>query len=248
VRSGYLMRPEQREWEELAELDPLWAVLSEPERKGGRWELEAFLATGEQEVARMVGRMGEFGLPEGRERALDFGCGVGRATRALASRFGEVIGLDASRKMIEHARRINLDVPNASFRVGSPDELEPSSFDLVWSVLVLQHLAPDEIEPALGTLVRLLRPGGAAVFQLPHASRPLHRLQLSRRAYRLLRALGLSAETLHRRTPLTPMRMTVLSRERVEAVVCWSGGHLVAADPYEESDVPTPSTVYVAAR
>jgi hypothetical protein len=150
--------------------------------------------------------------------------------------------------MVEHARRINADVANVSFVAGSLAELEPGSFDLAWSVLVLQHLAPAEVGPAIEALVGLVRPGGAAVFQLPHATRALHRLQLSRRAYRLLRALGVSAETLHRRTPLTPMRMTVLPRERVESAVGRAGARLVAAEPYEDDDVPTPSTLYVATR
>ena len=242
------MRAERREWEELAELDPLWAVLSDPERKGGRWDLDAFLATGEEEVTRTLARVAELGLPERRARALDFGCGVGRITRALASRFGDVVGLDASRTMVEHARRINEDVPNVSFVAGSLAELEPASFDLAWSVLVLQHLAPDELEPAIERLIALVRPGGAAVFQLPHATRPLHRLQLSRRGYRLLRAFGVGADAIHRRTPLTPMRMTVLPRERVEAAVSRAGGRVVAAEPYEDDDVPTPSTLYVATR
>jgi SAM-dependent methyltransferase len=242
------MRAERREWEELAELDPLWAVLSDPERKGGRWDLDAFLATGEEEVTRTLARVAELGLPERRAHALDFGCGVGRITRALASRFDEVVGLDASRTMVEHARRINEAVPNVSFVAGSLADLEPASFDLAWSVLVLQHLAPDEVEPAIERLIALVRPGGAAVFQLPHATRPLHRLQLSRRGYRLLRALGLGADTIHRRTPLTPMRMTVLPRERVEAAVSRAGGRVVAAEPYEDDDVPTPSTLYVATR
>jgi SAM-dependent methyltransferase len=242
------MRPERREWEELAELDPLWAVLSDPDRKGGRWDLDAFLATGELEVARRLARLTEFGLPERHERALDFGCGVGRITRALAARFGEVVGLDASRTMVEHARRINEGVANASFVARPLAELEPGSFDLAWSVLVLQHLAPDEVEPAIERMVALVRAGGVAVFQLPHATRPLHRLQLSRRGYRLLRSLGVGAETIHRHTPLTPMRMTVLPRGRVESAVERAGGRVVAAEPYEDEDVPTPSTLYVATR
>ena len=220
---------------------------SEPDRKGGRWDLDAFLETGEVEVERTLGRVAELGLPERRDRALDFGCGVGRITRALAARFGEVVGLDASRTMVEHARRINEDVANASFLAGSLAELEPGSFDLTWSVLVLQHLAPDEVEPAIERLVALVRPGGAAVFQLPHATRPLHRLQLSRRGYRLLRALGLSPGTIHRHTPLTPMRMTVVPRERVEAAVARAGGRVLAAEPYEDGEVPTPSSLYVVA-
>jgi hypothetical protein len=44
------------------------------------------------------------------------------------------------------------------------------------------------------------------------------------------------------------MRMTVLPRERVEAAVDRTGGRVVAADPYDDEDVPTPSTLYVATR
>jgi SAM-dependent methyltransferase len=242
------MLQEQVEWEELAVVDPLWAVLSDPARRGGSWELEPFLATGEEEVARTLAQAAQLGLPERRERALDFGCGVGRGTRALASRFDEVLGLDASKTMVEHARRINDDVPNVCFALQSLGELEVDSFDFTWSVLVLQHLTPGAVEPTVEALVRVVRPGGAAVFQLPHATRMLHRLQLSRRAYRLLRKVGLSAQTLNRHTPLTPMRMTVLPRARVEAAVARAGGRLVSIEPYGDQDAPTPSTLYIARR
>src|SRR4051812_43318420 len=37
------------------------------------------------------------------DTALDFGCGIGRMTRALAAQYGRVIGLDVSDEMIRLA-------------------------------------------------------------------------------------------------------------------------------------------------
>src|SRR6186997_3052611 len=130
--------------------------------------------------------------------------------------------------MIKHARLVNAGVVNATFVHGSLDDLEPGSFDVIWSVLVLQHLAPNEVESAIEGLIGLLSPGGVAVLGLPTATTWLHRPQLSRRAYRLLRSLGASARTIHRRTSLTPMRMTVIPPSRVEAAVAGAGARLVA--------------------
>ena len=73
------------EWDALARLDPLWAILSRPDRRGGGWSLDAFFATGDDEVesvlARREAQPDRFGV------ALDFGCGVGRLARALSTRF-----------------------------------------------------------------------------------------------------------------------------------------------------------------
>jgi hypothetical protein len=51
-------------------------------------------ASGEREVAALLaGLQSEALLPAGQRAALDFGCGVGRLTRALASRFDSVAGV-----------------------------------------------------------------------------------------------------------------------------------------------------------
>ena len=50
-RAGVGSSRHVRDWEELAELDPLWAVLSDPRRAGGRWPIAEFFATGEGEVS-----------------------------------------------------------------------------------------------------------------------------------------------------------------------------------------------------
>ena len=42
------------DWEQLAELDPMWAILSSPEQRFGGWDDEEFFATGEREVAELL--------------------------------------------------------------------------------------------------------------------------------------------------------------------------------------------------
>ena len=243
------MSSDSREWDELAEVDALWAVLTEPGRKSGGWSVEEFLATGEQELAGPLERAAELGLPGSFGRALDVGCGVGRVTRALADRFGECVGIDASEAMVRNARRINEDRPNCSFHQLSAadlDSLDAGTFDLVWSVLVLQHLSPPDAERAVSSFMSVLNPGGVAIFQLPYAARPLRRLQLSRRLYRLLRAGGASAAFLLRRTPLTPMRMIALDEQRVRQLLDATGGEVRAVDEYGDQGA-YPSRLYFAA-
>jgi len=235
----------------MARVDPLWAVLTDPAMKGGGWELDEFLATGERELGEALETAAALGLPERWGRALDVGCGVGRVSRALARRFDSCLGVDGSETMVAHARRIAGDADGCEFRVLDAtglDVLPAASFDLVWSLLVLQHLPRPGVEAAIGSLVTLLAEGGLAVFQPPHSTTPVHRLQVSRRLYRTARAAGVSADVLHRRTPLTPMRMTALSEERVREVVEAAGGRVLATVPYGPQDDPTPSLQYFAAR
>src|SRR5687768_12932320 len=40
----------RRVWQTLGRDDPMWAVLSHADKRGGRWDPEEFLATGEVEV------------------------------------------------------------------------------------------------------------------------------------------------------------------------------------------------------
>jgi SAM-dependent methyltransferase len=222
----------QRDWDDLAEVDPLWAVLSDPSRRGGRWELDEVLATGPADVERALAVAQRLGRPERRERMLDFGCGVGRVTRAFAARFGEAVGIDVSPRMVEHARRVNADVANVRFAVNDTPDLrtfDDESFDLVYSRIVLQHLP--HVRDALRYVeefLRVARADGLVVFQLPDGLPA--RADLRRRAYGLLRSLGIGAARLHARG-LSPMRVIGVPRADVERVVEARGGTVAVTEP-----------------
>ena len=163
-----------------------------------------------------------------RQRALDFGCGVGRLSRPLAERFRECVGLDISEGMLKLARELNDDRQNCHFVVNaSPDleQFESGSFDFVYSALVIQHMPSAEmVEAYVGEFLRVLRPGGLAVFQtLSHIPIAL-RLQPRRRVYAFLRTLGLSEQLLMMRMKLTPARGLAVSEAKMRQFVDRHGG------------------------
>ena len=239
-----------REWEELAELDPLWAVLSDPDRAGGRWPLAEFFATGEGEVSGALDVAAELGRPHDFGHALDFGCGLGRLTRSLGGRFRRCVAVDVSPRMIARARELNADVPTCEFVVSDADDLgafASCSFDLVYSSIVLQHLpSAARIERYVAEFVRLLTPGGIAIFQIPAALPARHRVQVRRRVYATLRRVGVPAARLYG-AGLNPIRITALPEARTIEAVERAGGVVERSLP-DDSVPPLPSRRYFATR
>src|SRR5215468_9429792 len=99
-------------WDQVAKLDALGVVLSERRKPHGTWAVDDFFSTGEVVVNSALGRCRELGLAIKYDRALDFGCGVGRLTRAFASRFSKCVGVDVSFEMVSQARELNREIPN----------------------------------------------------------------------------------------------------------------------------------------
>jgi SAM-dependent methyltransferase len=157
-------------WDGLGRRDPLWAVLTWPDKQGSKWTIEEFLETGRAEVDRVMQHLDRVVPSCPRRRALDFGCGVGRVTQALAARFEHVVGVDVASSMIAQAREFNRVPERCRFELNESARLrrfETSSFDFVYSRMVLQHMAPRLAQGYLRELVRVLAPGGALIFQIP---------------------------------------------------------------------------------
>ena len=160
----------RRYWDQHAATDPLWAVLAFPDKRGGRWTLPEFMKSGEREIALVFHRFAELQLTVPNGRALDFGCGVGRLTQALARRLDRVIGADISPAMVDLARRLNQYPERAQYLCTSETALETlaaRSLGCIYSNIVLQHVAPAVTVGYLADFFRLLAPQGLLVFQLP---------------------------------------------------------------------------------
>jgi 2-polyprenyl-3-methyl-5-hydroxy-6-metoxy-1,4-benzoquinol methylase len=159
----------RRHWNELGKRDARWAVLTTAEKAQNRWSGEEFYETGRQDVAAVMSHIEALGLSSKRQRALDFGCGVGRLTKWLPLYCAEVVGIDIAESMIERARREAPDL-RCQYLVNTSTDLailRDQSFDFILTKLVLQHMPPRYIRRYLRGLLSHLGPGGVFVFQLP---------------------------------------------------------------------------------
>ena len=93
-------------------------------------------------------------------RVLDVGCGNGRDSGALDEKGFVVVGLDASKKLLEIARK---KYPKVEFVEGNFLELpfQDESFDAIWAHASLLHVENhDQAVQAISECSRILKSGG----------------------------------------------------------------------------------------
>ena len=164
------LKHEQRTWNTYAANDPLWAILTDSDKKGNKWTLDEFFGSGRDDIRYHMDRVLDVHPDLKLSRALDFGCGVGRLSQALCGNFTEVVGVDIAPKMIEQANRLNAFPTSLTFRLNeSPDlrQFETASFDFVLSLIVLQHINAKSIRKYIKEFFRVCKPGGVVCFQVP---------------------------------------------------------------------------------
>jgi SAM-dependent methyltransferase len=229
-----IMQRQRRDWDEIGNLDGLWAILSDPEKRHGAWDVDEFLQTGPREIDAVLRRAGQWRVPVGHGRALDFGCGVGRVTGALRAHFDTCLGLDISDAMVSHARRLHPDMEPAAFLTLAEAPLpriSDQAFDFIYCSLVLQHMRDRRvIEATLIDFTRLLNKGGLLVFQLPSAIPLRRRIQARPRLYGALRSAGVPHGMLYTRLGLHPIRMTGIAESEVVNLLEATGGTVLEVD------------------
>ncbi|WP_137680779.1 class I SAM-dependent methyltransferase [Aurantiacibacter suaedae] len=159
------MADSDENWRIWGERDPYYAVLTDPRFRSDRIDenRHLFFESGRGFVNHWLAELERhFGaLP--RERALDFGCGVGRLTIPLSEQFGSVVGLDVSEAMLDEARR-NSDGRQIDYLL-SDDALSrvEGSFDFVNSCIVFQHIPVARGMVILSQLLDRIRVGGGCL-------------------------------------------------------------------------------------
>jgi len=162
-------------WSKWGTKDPYWSTVTLPRFMLNQLDREEYYKTPETtEFGTLFVPMLEqngIGFPDG--VGFDFGCGCGRNTFFLAERMRWVIGYDISPGHLREAERwmVETDARNVIFIQGEEESLFPSMFrecyDLVFSVLVLQHIPPDISMRYIREFTQLLSPGGVGFFHIP---------------------------------------------------------------------------------
>lgn len=238
-------------WNALAELDPLWTILSEPEKKFGRWDPVEFFSTGEREARRVLDLCKSNAIDISFGRLLDFGCGVGRMTRGFSGFFTSCVGIDVSEKMIGLARKYNSGLSHCEFIASDAARLPlaDKDFDFVFTVLVLQHLPTKRVILSyIAELIRVAKDGGVIAFQLPINVPILHRIQPKRRLWSVLAAFGVPRSWLFKNLGLAPIQINGIAREEVERFIRAQGAEVRAVEKFEPGEAPFHSYYYLAVK
>lgn len=112
------------------------------------------------------------GDPAGR-RCLEVGCGAAQCSRWLVTQGATAVGLDLSRRQLQHAQRLN-EATGVDVRVvqGTATALpfHDDTFDIVFSAFgALQFVS--NARAAVAEAARVLRPGGRFAFSVTHPIR-----------------------------------------------------------------------------
>ena len=197
-----------RDWNTLGETQPYFAVLTEERFLRERMsdaDREAFFASGEADIAQIFGLI-DF-VPKS---ALDFGCGVGRLTRALTQRVSRVAGVDAAESMLRIARG---NAPKASFSSAIPDE----RFDLIVSLIVFQHIPVKRGEALLDELLDHL--DGVAALHFTFRRPGSFFRQFARRIRANIPLVHRIAQRIRHERPMPYMQMNEYDLDRVLAIM-----------------------------
>ena len=155
-------------WNRMGNEDPYFSVVTSPDYHLAEFEKNqaGFWETGRLDAERMLAwmkrnRLGPIGT------CLEYGCGVGRVTCGLENHFEKIIACDIS---VPHLR-LALGKIGPRVRLiwlNNCDAIRAlSDFDVLFSLIVLQHNPPPIIAFILETLLHNLNWGGLAFFQVP---------------------------------------------------------------------------------
>ena len=218
------------DWKTFGENDPYFGVFSDPKYAGRTLSepLRAdFFRSGDDHVRDLIEILEDCFGDIATGSALDFGCGVGRITQALAKRFDAVVGLDISPGMLAEARR-NAQVSglaNVTYANSLDlDCLQPASHDLVHSYIVLQHIPVATGEAIVERLIAAIKPGGIGALHMtivPATGRIGASLRNLVKRNRVLRIIGNVAKGRAWNNPA--MAMNLYRTERIIEMLARSG-------------------------
>ena len=260
----------QKNWNERGKRDAFLSVLWLPEKIRDKWNVAEFFETGRSETGSVIDWVKSLGLTLPHGRALDFGCGPGRLTQALATYFDEVVGIDIAPSMLKLADKYNRLGKKCKYYLNENPDLrmfEDKSFQFVLSIIVLQHMRPDYAKSYLKEFLRIVSSGGVIVFQMP-SERVVNPPPIDSSIWEEVEDDGVFAKIKSRVKPLMPgfalrvyrnwrygdpkdepiSEMHGIARDEIEQLITQSGGKVVGVVPHPGGGLTWKSLQYCVAK
>ncbi|MDD5362976.1 MAG: class I SAM-dependent methyltransferase [Ignavibacteria bacterium] len=161
-------REMRNQWNELARINPFYAIDSVPEFESvEKADINTFFARGREDVDKF---MKDMDITQSNEKTIvEIGCGMGRMSNSFSEYFKKVIAVDVSDEMLKKASEI-CKKTNVEFRKTDGDNLSfipNESVDVVFSFIVFQHIIDTaSIFNYIRDMSRVLKMDGIAYFQL----------------------------------------------------------------------------------
>jgi ubiquinone/menaquinone biosynthesis C-methylase UbiE len=165
-----------KDWEKFGKEDPYFGVLTDDKFRRSNLTEESkkeFFKSGTDYINFILKNIEHHVDTEYTiNRALDFGCGVGRLAIPLAYIAQEVTGVDVSESMLKEAKENckERSLENVNF-VYSDDDLSMlnGKYDFIHSFLVFQHIPAERGEQIFEKLMERLESGGIGVMHFTYA-------------------------------------------------------------------------------
>jgi SAM-dependent methyltransferase len=151
-------------WNEQARSNAMWHISHSESEEG-------FRGSAVKDATRLFGEALEL-IPRG-GRVLEIGCGLGRVLEKISELVPEThfFGVDVSTEMVRGANARLRDRRNVFVlrtNGDSLDSFDDAYFDLVYSVMVFQHLPTTLFARYAQEVARVLRPRGRFRFQVQY--------------------------------------------------------------------------------
>jgi SAM-dependent methyltransferase len=168
----------EENWRQLGMSDPHWSVITDDQFRAANIEQtqDRFFGLGNYDVQDYLATLKRCGLGGDilfdDKTCFELGCGVGRCTVWLSQFYKAIIAADISpshlalaRQSVARYRRDNVYFVHLDSFMTLEEKLP--EFHSFFSIITLQHNPPPLIEWLLRRILRSLKPGGIAYFQVP---------------------------------------------------------------------------------
>ena len=165
-------RDTDSDWNQLGEVDPFWAVITDERFRAEKMDKttrEAFYESGFGNIDQFhLALKHYFSAPDHFDACLDFGAGVGRLLVPMAKRANTAVGVDiaGSMRAVCQARLDELGLSQVKLVATPKEAAEFGPFDWVNSFIVLQHIPPARGMVLIEDLLTMVGRGGFLSLQV----------------------------------------------------------------------------------